>query len=117
MASGFNQIPSPPWEPSVSFLPPTADGTITSFDPSGSTGTYAMSINKDGQIAGYYIGSGGAAHGFMRGSSGKINSFDVPDTSGTYGQAIDSSPADPGAIAGFCDTSSDSADGFVRTRQ
>ncbi|HEX4079382.1 MAG TPA: hypothetical protein VHX61_10990 [Rhizomicrobium sp.] len=93
-----------------------ADGTITSFDPTGSTGTYASSIGNDGRTTGYYIDGSGAAHGFVRAGDGKIMSFDPPGSTGTYGQAIDSSPADKNAIAGFYDDSEGLADGFVRTR-
>lgn len=40
-----------------------ADGTITSFDPPGSTNTEARGINASGAITGYYVSSG--IHGFL----------------------------------------------------
>jgi len=43
-----------------------SDGTIESFDPSGSTSTFAASINASGAITGYWRDSRGAAHGFVR---------------------------------------------------
>ncbi|HEX4159302.1 MAG TPA: hypothetical protein VHY79_12585, partial [Rhizomicrobium sp.] len=42
-----------------------ANGTVTSFDPTGSAGTHATGINKAGTIAGYYQDSGGVNHGFV----------------------------------------------------
>ena len=45
-------------------------GIITSFDvPNGETvnlGTYALSINKSGTIAGYFVDGYGVRHGFLR---------------------------------------------------
>jgi hypothetical protein len=38
----------------------------TSFDPSGSTGTYAMAINGKGVITGYYADEKYTLHGFIR---------------------------------------------------
>jgi hypothetical protein len=41
-------------------------GTITSFDPPGSTFTAPESINRSGVIAGFYYDDNGTAHGFVR---------------------------------------------------
>jgi len=41
------------------------NGAITSFDPPGSLGTIAKSINPDGVITGDYL-DGGVARGFVR---------------------------------------------------
>jgi uncharacterized membrane protein len=42
-----------------------SDGTIATFDPSGSMDTQALSINRAGLIAGYYTDVNGT-HGFVR---------------------------------------------------
>jgi hypothetical protein len=43
-----------------------ADGTITSFDPPGSTDTAGAGINDNGAITGGYTGSKDAIHGYIR---------------------------------------------------
>ena len=60
-----------------------ADGTITSFDPSGSTATNPTAINAKGDIAGYYNDASGDTHGFLRMASGTITSFDVKNAAST----------------------------------
>jgi hypothetical protein len=42
----------------------TSNGTITTFDPPGSTFTTAVSINSGGEITGNYIDANFASHGF-----------------------------------------------------
>jgi hypothetical protein len=42
------------------------DGTFTTFDPPGSTGTSASVINPAGVITGSYSDANGAGHGFLR---------------------------------------------------
>jgi len=49
-----------------------ADGTITTFDPSGSIQTEALSNQSQGSIAGYYVDSNSTAHGFVRAADGTI---------------------------------------------
>src|ERR1051325_588379 len=46
-------------------------------------GTWATAINAAGIIAGYYVDSSGACHGFVRNSDGTYSSFDTP--LGTHG--------------------------------
>jgi hypothetical protein len=46
----------------------------TGFDQ----GTYPLSINSSGSIAGYYLDAGLLYHGFLRVSDGAITTFDVP---------------------------------------
>jgi uncharacterized membrane protein len=65
-----------------------ADGTVTSFDPAGSTGTNAYSINKGGAIAGSYKDDGGTYRGFMRAPDGTITAVAV-DGFETFAQGID----------------------------
>jgi uncharacterized membrane protein len=43
-----------------------ANGTITDFDPTGSTATEAWGINTAGDIMGYYTDANTAVHGFLR---------------------------------------------------
>ena len=55
-----------------------ADGTITTFDPPGSTGTFAYAINTAGVIAGEYFDASFVEHGFVRPSNGSpFTTFDV----------------------------------------
>ena len=44
-----------------------ADGTVTPFDPPGSTTTFATSINGIGAIAGYYEDNNDDSHGIPHG--------------------------------------------------
>jgi len=79
------------------------DGTITSFDPPGSHGTFpasASGINPAGAITGYYFGK--FARGFLRAPDGTITSFDAP-LAGTFpGQGTFPTSINPsGAIAGY----------------
>ena len=66
----------------------TADGTVTTFDPAGSLATYPASVNDKGAIAGSYIGSDNAEHGFVRSPDGTIETFDPPGSSGTLPRRI-----------------------------
>lgn len=56
------------------------NGTITSFDPSGSVFTNGdtLGINPAGAVSGGYTDSNGVSHGFVRSPSGTITSFDAP---------------------------------------
>src|SRR6266704_6203682 len=56
---------------------------VITFDAPGAgtvhgEGTWATAINAGGVIAGYYIDSGGACHGFIRNVDGTYLSFDTP---------------------------------------
>jgi hypothetical protein len=42
------------------------DGTITTFDAPGSTGTFELAINPAGVITGAFSDASGATHGFLR---------------------------------------------------
>jgi hypothetical protein len=94
----------------------TAGGTITSFDPTGSSGTYGESINAAGAIAGYYVDDvAGAYHGFVRAPDGSITSFDAPGAStgngkGTQAWSINTA----GTIAGCYSDASGVYHGFAR---
>jgi hypothetical protein len=60
---------------SPSSRPPAA--TFISFDVPGSTGTFPLDINADGDIVGRY-GSGGRTHGFVRTADGAFTTIDYP---------------------------------------
>ena len=82
----------------------------------GGQGTYAMSINPEGAIAGSYIDETNLGHGFLRAPDGKFTSFDDPDAGtaayqGTFAWNIN--PA--GMIAGNYWDASTVRHGFVRT--
>src|ERR1700722_19393236 len=71
---------------------------IKTFDPSGSAGTYAHSINAGGAITGDYADTNGAIHGFVRAPDGTITAFDVRgDANGTIAEGINKG----GAITGY----------------
>src|SRR6266699_1373303 len=61
--------------------------TITTFDPTGSTGTVPRAINPAGQITGFYYGGGGV-HGFLRNTDGTITTFDITGATYTFATAI-----------------------------
>ncbi len=83
----------------------TLDGHFTSFDaPSAGQdgldgeGTFPLSINDFGVIAGFVTDSNGLNHGFIRSPKGNFNTFDVPDAIGDllYNAFIN----DRGVVAG-----------------
>ena len=53
-------------------------GTITTFDPPGSTFTVPSAITRAGVIIGSYVDASGVTHGFLRTPSGTFTTFDVP---------------------------------------
>jgi len=71
----------------------------------------ANSINKSGQIAGYYADSNFVAHGFTRTADGKFKTFDVSGATGTYPNAIN----DHGLVTGWYMTPDENYHGFLRT--
>lgn len=82
----------------------------------GGQGTYAMSINPEGAIAGSYFDEDTVGHGFLRAPDGKFTSFDDPDASltsylGTFAWNIN--PA--GVIAGNYWDANSVRHGFVRS--
>ncbi len=89
-----------------------ADGTITSFDPSGSAGTFPTGIDHAGAITGYWNDSGGATHGFVRSAKGSIRSFDPTGSVSTVPQGV----AGTAAIAGYYEDGSSVYHGFLRSR-
>ena len=93
----------------------TSDGTITTFDPTGSIITQPVTINRSGEIAGTWFDSGSIEHGFVRSATGKITSFDASKAGGTLTAGIN----DKGVITGVYFDNRDhhgiSSHGFIRT--
>lgn len=90
-----------------------ADGTITSFDPTGSIITYPFGINRKGSITGYFCESSDpcSAQGFVRKPDGKIGIFSAP---GGYTDIEPTAITDSGLITGSDADSAGHRHGFVR---
>src|SRR6267378_3405177 len=88
-------------------------GTFTTFDPPGSVGTFAASINAEGAITGGYS-DGQNFHAFLRVRDGRITTFDVPGpTSNPTPVGINRA----GEIAGsYLDPQGNYSHGFLRAR-
>ncbi|MDR3774732.1 MAG: Ig-like domain-containing protein, partial [Terracidiphilus sp.] len=101
----------------------SATGAISKFDavslPTsyGSTnpGTYVISINASGDVAGLYIDGNGAEHGFLRDASGTITLINPPNagTAAEQGSAVTGIDAAGDVIGAFMD-STNVIHGFVR---
>ena len=90
----------------------TADGTITAFDPPGSTSTLAMAINDAGTVAGFYLDGIGHVHGYVRTIDGTVTTSDAEDGGYTYTRGISSK----GATTGFVfDSNQQYSQAFVRS--
>lgn len=102
----------------------TAGGAITNFDAEplpttyGSTnpGTYVISINAPGEVAGFYIDGVGAEHGFLRDASGNITTINPANAAtgseqGTIVTGIDAA----GDVIGAYTDSTNMIHGFVRS--
>ncbi|WP_263353075.1 hypothetical protein [Acidicapsa acidisoli] len=107
------------------FHPP--EPIIVTFDAPGAgsgtsgcfpeCGTYADSINVQGEVAGNYVDNDHVRHGFLRRRDGTIETFDVPGAGtsayqGTFSSGIDSA----GTISGSYTDSNDLSHGYLRTR-
>ncbi len=103
------------------FVRIAASGTITQFDAPGAgssknEGTFAVSINDGGVIAGVVSDANNAQHGFVRAADGTITEFDVP-AAPTNVTHRGTSPTDingSGVIAGMYATVDTVKHGFVR---
>jgi len=101
-----------------------AGGTITTFDAEplpatyGSTnpGTYVISINASGEVAGFYIDGAGAEHGFLRNASGTISTFEAPNagTAAEQGTVVTGIDAAGDVIGAYTDANN-AIHGFVRS--
>ncbi|HLY05716.1 MAG TPA: hypothetical protein VKR31_08215 [Rhizomicrobium sp.] len=74
----------------------TSNGTLTSFDPTGSTGTNVHGMNNNQVIVGSFSDAGGT-HGFIRAADGTITVYDAP---GSAGYTVITGIDDSGAFAG-----------------
>src|SRR5438132_2154475 len=90
----------------------SGDGTITSFDPVGSAGTIALSINPAGAVAGWFVDSDFVSHGFLRDESGSITTFDIPGSTGTIAVGLDAAAF----VTGYYFDRQGAPHGFVRRR-
>jgi len=61
-------------------------GSITTFDPPTSLGTFAASISLFGEITGYFFDANNEFHGFLRSRDGAFTVFDVPGASSAPGE-------------------------------
>jgi hypothetical protein len=111
-----------PWGRLITFDAPGA-GTVpnlyfksTPAGTYGGQGTYAMSINPEGAIAGSYLDENNLGHGFVRAPDGKFTSFDDPDAGTTAYLGTFAWNINPwGVIAGNYWDSNSTRHGFVRT--
>jgi len=74
-----------------------AANSFTTFDPKGSIYTLATGINTAGAVAGYYMDSNYATHGFLRAPDGTITTIDPKGSNLTEVTAVN----DTGDVAGF----------------
>ncbi|MGH6878839.1 MAG: hypothetical protein ACREHV_15875, partial [Rhizomicrobium sp.] len=88
-----------------------ADGTIVTFDPSGSVSTTAWAINDMGAVTGDYLDSSDVRHGYVRAADGIFTSFDPSGSTSTSAQAINGS----GAITGWYVDNKGIQHGYART--
>jgi len=94
--------------------------TFTTIDaPEAGTasvqGTYALRINDAGEVAGFFIDTNGAAHGFIRNSAGLVTTIDAPGAGTTQdlGTVVEGLNAS-GETAGYFIDSQDLEHSFVR---
>jgi len=91
-------------------------GTITTFSaPRSTIATYPASINRSGQIAGYYLAAKNIPHGFVRDQFGNFTTFTVSGgVCGATQSMVVTSINDAGEIAGYTVTSHNCATAFLR---
>jgi hypothetical protein len=80
------------------------------FDAPGARHTYAVGINDNNTVAGYFESQDQFNHGFIRVSDGAITTFDGPNAVNTWVTAIN----DADEIVGYFSDASDVFHGFVR---
>jgi len=102
------------------------DGTFSTFDASGA-GTEAVegtwtattyTLNPAGAIAGWYVDSGMALHGYLRTAKGDVSTFDVPGAGTGKGQGTNAGNIGPnGTIFGVYTDAGNVSHGFMRAPQ
>src|ERR1017187_7776815 len=67
-----------------------SDGTVTTFDPTNSTGTHPSSINDSGVVTGWFTtdAAQSKAYGFVRSASGTITKFAPTGVTVTFPYSI-----------------------------
>jgi hypothetical protein len=100
----------------------TSSGSLTEFDAPGAghvagsfQGTYALGINSQEAITGFYRDANYLHHGYVRSSGGTITTFDAPGAGtrayqGTFAYGINSQ----GTVAGFYLDQNDLYHGYLR---
>jgi hypothetical protein len=83
-------------------------GTVTSFQPFGSTSSQALGINDLGDIVGDYFDAGGTMHGYLD-ANGVFTSFDPSGSTATTANGIN----DLGQIVGFYTDANKNTIGFL----
>jgi predicted membrane protein len=107
---------APTQEPQSAATSPADRGTYIPFDaPGAAQGTFAVAINSQGAIVGYYYDTNLVAHGFVRSREGWITDINVPGAGtssyqGTSAVAINSA----GVITGNYYDANSGDHGFVR---
>jgi hypothetical protein len=76
----------------------------------GDQGTFGISINQSGAIAGMYIDSAGTTRGYVRLSNGQITEFDPPGSVGTFPKGLNKQ----GQIVGQFNRRDNHIHGFLR---
>jgi hypothetical protein len=95
----------------------TPDGTITTFDPPGSTLTNGNGINPAGAITGNDVDAGGVFHGYLRSPDGTFTIFDAPGAGTAANQGTGGFGINPaGVITGFYIDTNNAMHGFVRAK-
>lgn len=94
-----------------------ATGEFTTFDVPGAGtaagsgfGTFPVSINDEGTIAGHYTDTNIVNHGFVRSPEGRITTFDAPGADTTVPESINAA----GAITGHY-SAANGYHGFLRS--
>jgi hypothetical protein len=109
----------------------TPDGKFTTFDAPGAgsssqtppyngiatgtnPGTYAVSMDDSGVIAGYVIDANSVMHGYLRAPDGTMTMIDVPGAGKESGQGTLVGTISAGAVAGYHVDANNVMHGFVR---
>jgi uncharacterized membrane protein len=105
---GFYQtIPVPPRASNHGFI--LQGSVLTTLDPPGATGSFALGINNLGEIVGRFVDVLGTSHGFLRERDAFIT-IDVPGALSTAASGIN----DLGVIVGSYTGSDGRSHGFVK---
>ncbi|HEY2444962.1 MAG TPA: hypothetical protein VGI20_04415 [Rhizomicrobium sp.] len=88
------------------------DGTFEApIDVPGADGTFPVSINRSGAIAGYFTSFDKTKHGFVRTATGRFKVFDPSGSTATYASGMNNL----GSVVGIFTDDSGTFHGFLRT--